>query len=93
MNRNIESISPLELAVGDLVQAHGGILRIVKLNREWTDQRGGELVRNWGTELVEVLPGGYIAADAQVRGWMERGGYNIQGNHLARVARIVQVAA
>ena len=74
-------VNQLDLAPGMIVLEWGGHLRVTHLNHEWTQARGW-LVRNFSTELVAIDLDSYVTHDAQLRGWMERGEYHLQGNQL-----------
>jgi hypothetical protein len=79
-----EPVKTTDLQVGDLVYAHGCVVRLTAVNQRWTDERTGRPVVNFQTEYVSGT-----ADWPDVHGWITRGEYRIQGNDLATEARVL----
>lgn len=80
-----EVVTPLDLAVGDLVLAHGGVFRVREANR-W-DSAGSVVQSNHSEFVCDANSDDDCAIPLA---WRDLGGrgWNVQGNEHARCCRI-----
>lgn len=95
------TVSPVDLVVGDVVIEHGATLQVERIQNY---ESGGSAVAACVSRLVSATSGVIPMAWMRTRESMRDGGmrdamtlpeglyFNVQGNHLARVRKIVAAA-